>query len=123
MPAPADVTPEFLAGCDREMERFRAEQRAGRYPAGQPVPDVLFEVQGFRMTWVCGVWLHKKLLEAGATDEEAGKACFANGQRLFGAADPWAPTVRALSRWLADRAVTEPGPDLAERLIAGTDPG
>jgi hypothetical protein len=123
MPRPADVTPEFLAASDAEIERFRAAQRAGSLPPGtHRIPDALFEVPHFRESWHVGRWLHEKLLAAGCPDAEARDACFANGQRAAMAADPWPATVATLERYRAGRGVETPGPDLADRLLAGERP-
>jgi len=122
MNRPAEITPEWLVASEAEIERFRAEQRAGRMPIGRQVPDRIFEIQHFRETWHVGRYLHEKLLAAGASDQAARDICFANGQRCAMSADPWVVTAQTLSRFLAGD-VDKPGAELAERLLAGEESG
>lgn len=69
----------------------------------------------FKTLFMSGQWLTEKLIEAGASDDEAASICFAHGQRSFGR-DPWQIAQEQLQRWnqgIADK----PGEELANELL------
>lgn len=120
MPRPADLTPEFLAACEAEIDTFRRAQRLGLDP-GPRIPDAAFYFPHFREAWICGAWLHERLRAAGCPDSQARDICFANGQRIAMSADPWAPTLHTLQRYLAGEPPDTPGDELAARLLGGEE--
>lgn len=118
MPRPDDFTDEFRLELEAEMDALRQAQREGRSTHPLPIPDCLFDLPHFREAWLAGGWLGRKLTAMGLDDGTVSEICFANGQRVFHAPDPWVPTMATLARYQKDGTHDEPGVGLAMKLIA-----
>jgi hypothetical protein len=101
MTRPDDFTEADVAGCDAEMDRLAAEQRAGQFTEYGRIPEFLFSDPGFREVWYSGYWLGRKLEAAGCSVAERKRVCFLHGRLSLGS-DPWYIATELLARWLEE---------------------
>lgn len=107
MPRPDAVTDEMVAEWDAEMD--------SNPPEG--LPEFMLQMPEIREVYYAGEWLSAELSRVGADEETRQKICFASGQKMVFAPDPWQVVEETVSEYSANGSFDEPGPELAGRLI------
>jgi hypothetical protein len=118
----ADPLTLFQDNC-REMLGQDPETVAHWFDEDEAVAPFMKEERGplrDRMlnVYAAGLWLHAQLHESGVAEKDAEDACFAAGQMMVMAPNPWVVAELQRRRVVDEGVVVIPGPGLAEALLS-----